>query len=515
MSFLQPFLAFLSSTVSQPQNLSIYENILRAAACLGIVGLIARSYLASGLPLPPSPPTWRLRGHYVPPRTSYLTEARWIDEYGPLITLRSGLQKFVVIGRYKAAVDIMENQGKTLADRPRSISAGELFSGGLSLSFAPFGDMVRRMRRALHTHLQPKAVETYHPMQMSHAKDAVLNILDDPYDFQNHVTTYAATTIMKVAYGTNTPTSATDPDVIEINKLVSMTAAILRPGAYLVDTIPWLKYLPWYGRDLRQGFERCKNLNASHLNRVKEQMQQSNVNIGPSFTKIMLESRHLYGLSEIEIAALSAYIMGQTSAAICTTFMAAARFPEEQAKVQAELDAVIGRHRAPTFTDQKSLPYLQAFISEALRWRPPAPVGMAHQTTKEVIWGNYCIPAGTTVFGNAWAISRDPEVYPEPHAFKPQRWSDDQGRLRDDLRLFIYGFGRRVCPGQHIANRSIFINTLLILWAFRITLDPTQPLDDMGWMDREVGKRSCPIAFEARIPEAELRRMMENYPEVA
>ncbi|KAG0694279.1 hypothetical protein DFH29DRAFT_1006472 [Suillus ampliporus] len=106
MSFLQPFLAFLSSAVLQPQNLSISENILRAAACLGIVGLIARTYLAkseSGLPLPPSPPTWRLRGHYIPPRTSYLTETRWIDEYGPLITLRSGLQKFVVIGRYKVS----------------------------------------------------------------------------------------------------------------------------------------------------------------------------------------------------------------------------------------------------------------------------------------------------------------------------------------------------------------------------------------------------------------------------
>ncbi|KAG0694284.1 cytochrome P450 [Suillus ampliporus] len=528
MSSLQSFIAFLSSAIPQPQNLCISENtqlILRAAACLGIVGLIARSYLAkseSGLPLPPSPPTWRLRGHSLPPRTSYLTEARWIDEYGPVITIRSGFEKIVVIGRYKAAVDIMENQGKSVADRPRRVAAGEIFSGGLSLALAPFGERFRRLRKALHAHLQPKAAEAYQPLQMSHAKNTVLNILDDPYNFQNHVTTFAATTIMKVAYGKNTPTSATDSDVIEVNQLMMMTGAVLRPGAYLADTIPWLKHLPWYGRDLRRGFEINRKISSGNLNRVKEQMKSS-VDIGPSFAKHMLESRHIYGLSEDDIASLSASffgagtstVRGQTTAAICTVFMAAACFPEEQAKVQAELDAVVGRHRAPTFADQKSLPCLQAFISEALRWRLAAAIGMAHRTTKEVIWENYCIPAGTTVFGNPWAISRDPEFYPEPHAFKPQRWIDDQGRLRDDVKFFVYGFGRRVCPGQHVANRSIFINTLLILWAFRLTLDPTKPLDDMGYMNGEIETRPCAIEFEARIPEAELRSIMENDSEVA
>ncbi|KAG2344297.1 hypothetical protein BDR05DRAFT_999433 [Suillus weaverae] len=43
-----------------------------------------------------------------------------------------------------------------------------------------------------------------------------------------------------------------------------------------------------------------------------------------------------------------------------------------------------------------------------------------------------CIPAGTMVFGNHWSISRDPDVYMEPYAFKPQHWIDEQGGLRDD-----------------------------------------------------------------------------------
>jgi hypothetical protein len=77
---------------------------------------------------------------------------------------------------------------------------------------------------------------------------------------------------MKVAYGKSTPTSATDPEVVEIKQRVRMSSVIMRPGAYLVDWIPWLKYIPWYGRDLKRAFVSTKKLNIGKLNRVKEQM---------------------------------------------------------------------------------------------------------------------------------------------------------------------------------------------------------------------------------------------------
>jgi len=98
----------------------------------------------------------------------------------------------------------MENQGRFLADRPRWIAA-QILSGGLSILTVPAGDRLRRMRRlvvrntfpillfngcrALHTHLQPTAAEAYEPLQVSNAKNMVLDILDDPYNFQNHVIT--------------------------------------------------------------------------------------------------------------------------------------------------------------------------------------------------------------------------------------------------------------------------------------------------------------------------------------
>ncbi|KAG1813428.1 cytochrome P450 [Suillus subalutaceus] len=152
---------------------------------------------------------------------------------------------------------------------------------------------------------------------------------------------------------------------------------------------------------------------------------------------------------------------------------------------------------APTFTDKKSLPRLHAFVSEALRWRPLVPMGMPHRTTQVVVFVGTLHPLEArsdstdrkiivfhvTVFGNRWAISRDPDVFPDPNAFKPDRWLDTEGRVRDDLKFFVFGFGQRVCPGQHVANSSVFINTALVLWAFRLTLDRTKPLDDVPFMD--------------------------------
>ncbi|KAJ8580950.1 cytochrome P450 [Rhizopogon salebrosus TDB-379] len=495
-----------------------------AAACLGAGVIIIWAFLTksdSKFPLPPSPPNWRLRGHFLPRRSPVLTVAGWIDEYGPLITIRSGTERIVIIGRHKAAVDIMEKQAGSIVDRPRMVAAGEILSYGESLTFAHVGDRFRRMRRALHAHLQPKAAEEYQPLQMLYAKKMVLNILDDPSNFHNHIMTCAATTIMKVTYGKNTPTAATDSEAIEIRQIMLMFRAAIRSGAYLVDSIPWLKHLPWYGQELRRGGEMFKRLNTNNLNRVRQQIVQSSEDVGPSFARSMLEDGHLYGLTESEMASLAGALFGggadTVSVAMSVVLMAAACFPDEQAKVQAEFDEVVGRHRVPTFADQSSLPHLQAFIFEALRWRPlvagALTSGLAHRTNKDVIWENYCIPAGTTVFGNHWAISRDPEVFPEPNEFKPQRWIDDDGHFRDDLKFFVYGFGRRVCPGQHVANRSVFITSVLILWAFQLSLDPTKPLDDMGFINGI--HQPCSIEFNTRISETDLRRIMDNHFEVA
>ncbi|PBK59424.1 cytochrome P450, partial [Armillaria solidipes] len=71
------------------------------------------------------------------------------------------------------------------------------------------------------------------------------------------------------------------------------------------------------------------------------------------------------------------------------------------------------------------------------------------------------IPKGSTVIPHHWSIFRDPEVFPDPERFDPQRWLTPDGTVRNDIKNYSFGFGE----GMHVANRSLFVNTALLMWA--------------------------------------------------
>jgi cytochrome P450 len=73
----------------------------------------------------------------------------------------------------------------------------------------------------------------------------------------------------------------------------------------------------------------------------------------------------------------SLYLAGSdtTVSAVMSFFLAMIIYPDVQSRAQAELDAVVGRERLPEFYDKKHLPYVNAVMSECLRWLPVAPMG--------------------------------------------------------------------------------------------------------------------------------------------
>lgn len=67
------------------------------------------------------------------------------------------------------------------------------------------------------------------------------------------------------------------------------------------------------------------------------------------------------------------------------------------------------------------------------------------------------------------AILHDPVMYPEPDVFKPERFINPDGSLRDDSVLTSpFGFGKRVCPGRHLADATLFIAIASLLSVFNI-----------------------------------------------
>lgn len=113
-------------------------------------------------------------------------------------------------------------------------------------------------------------------------------------------------------------------------------------------------------------------------------------------------------------------------------------------------------------------------VKELLRWRPVAPVAAPHRCTEDDWYEGKFIPKGAICFPNVWYMNRDPEIFGENAAeFDPARHLDANGDTAlgaSDTKKehSSYGFGRRICPGRHLANNSLFIDIAVLLWATKI-----------------------------------------------
>ncbi|KAG2078552.1 cytochrome P450 [Suillus decipiens] len=498
---------------------SFIKNANYAVGVVAVIVLLVVLYNTSplagrkGILLPPGPPACWSWSNALPAVNIAHTLTDLVQTYGPIVSFRQGSQVTIVIGSIEAATDIMEKEGGSLVDRPRSIAAGEMLSNGMRIVLVRSGDRFRRLRKAVHTNLQPKAVETYRDMQREHAMDFILDMLNDPKNHQSHAHRYAASVILRVAYGKSAPTANTDPEVVAIHRVNERLQTIFRPGAYLVDRVPLLRYLPGYGKQLDEWHHEELGLFRHQLGRVKSEVDQNIA--GSSFTKTLLENTEGHRLSTDEMSYLagSLFVAGShtTAVGITAAIMAAACHPLAQAKVHEELDMVIGSDRAPTFEDSSSLPQLHAFLLEALRWRPIVRIGFPHRATKDIFWRGYCIPEGATVYGCHWTLSRDPIAFPDPETFNPQRWLDSEGRLKDNMssKFIIYGFGRRVCPGLHLANNSLYMTLALLLWSFRIAQRPDAPINTHAFGDTVI-PHAAPFEIDVipRMKVAKLREIM-------
>jgi hypothetical protein len=68
------------------------------------------------------------------------------------------------------------------------------------------------------------------------------------------------------------------------------------------------------------------------------------------------------------------------------------------------------------------------------------------------------------------AILHDPELYPDPEEFKPERFLNEDGTVRDDPMLsLVFGIGKRICPGRHFVDATIFIAISSVLSVFSVT----------------------------------------------
>ncbi|CAE6506514.1 unnamed protein product [Rhizoctonia solani] len=491
--------------ISTAHRLSIISKGHYPALCLTSISGFAVWWLLKkreerALPLPPSPKSDPFIGHlrFLPSVDEHIAYKKWSDELqSDIISLNIMGQVIIVLNSAEVANELLVRRAAIYSDRPQlpMVRDESLTGWGNNTAFLPHGERWRKQRRMTHEVLHKKASEEFWPAVMKQSRLALQRLLDRPENYPEDFKHMAACTILSTAYGYEVTSSKEElVEIVETANKGLCQAAL--PGNFFVNVVPWLRYVPsWFPGAgwKRQAHEWRAEKNTmlyTPFNWTREQMATGTA--APSMLKNLLlnlasQEKEILDLAEeedrIRWTTGTMFSAGSdTSVAVLLVFVLAMTLhPEEQRKAQLELDSVLAENRLPELTDMPDLPYVNRLIKEVLRWRTVAPLAIPHKCTEDDHYQGYHIPKGAMVIGNVWAMSNDPKIYPEPDAFNPDRFQDAGV---PDAPLF--GFGRRNCPGVHLAEAILFstISTVLAVFHIRPICDssgnPVLPSAKMG-----------------------------------
>ncbi|KAG0694518.1 cytochrome P450 [Suillus ampliporus] len=307
-----------------------------------------------------------------------------------------------------------------------------------------YGDEWRLCRRFVHQTFRPESGVKFLPMQMRRAREMIINLIDDPRHYRSHFTTFSLSVVMSVIYDYK-PNARDDPLVRVVYNALGLNPAVsTQERTFLLKGLSLL--CRWWQK-IWNGMERQDEASK------------------PMFETALKKAgaTAIIGSYETIPATLMAFALAMVL------------YPDVQRRAQAEVDSFCGR-----LSDDTLLHPWVIFFPECQRFaftEDDLILGVPHAASSDDIYDGYFIPKGATVTCNTWAISRDEKRYPQASRFMPERFMDVNGALTDDNPAdYVFGFGRRGCPGRHTADASIWSAIVTML----ATVDFSSAKDDQG-----------------------------------
>ncbi|CEL57076.1 O-methylsterigmatocystin oxidoreductase OS=Aspergillus flavus (strain ATCC 200026 / FGSC A1120 / NRRL 3357 / JCM 12722 / SRRC 167) GN=ordA PE=2 SV=1 [Rhizoctonia solani AG-1 IB] len=414
----------------------------------------------------------------MPTEYEELAYKTWGDQLGSsMVSVNLLGQVIVVLNTAEDANELLVKRALHYSNRFQipMMSSPRLSGWGKGSGLLNYGDRWRAQRKVTHEVLQKKALKTIWPVIIKHTR-RLMQCMMNLQDPQSEIARMVGAVVLQSAYGYEA-TKAGDPmvEIARVGMKAFSDASI--PADFIVNVFPWLEYIPsWFPG---AGWKR----KAMAWNKAQEDLinvpfewtrqQMANGTAQPSaISSILTEVANVQSdgdRAEEEdrikwaIGSLYAGAIETTTATILIFILAMVHYPDIQAKIQQEVDTVVGDQRLPEIEDQDNLPYIGRVIKEVSRWRPVAPLGVPHACAKDDIYRGHSIPKGSVIMGNIWAMCSNPETYPNPDKFDPDRFIDP---TTPDPPVF--GFGRRICPGQDFAEASLFLTVATLLSVYDI-----------------------------------------------
>ncbi|OQE26419.1 hypothetical protein PENSTE_c005G02044 [Penicillium steckii] len=476
--------------------------------------------------MPPGPFPLPLIGntHLLPDEKPWIYFEKLAKHYKtPIITFWTGRRPTTWICDAWAANDLLDKRAAIYASRPRMVVFSELGAGQSNLVNMYYGDRWRLHRKLTHMGVGLQQVRKYRDFQNDESKVVAFELLREPKEYVKHFERYATSVVSIIGFGRRVA-SYSDPIITEVIAVMQRAAELNVPGKtfpMLMESFPFLARFPNWMAPWKQGLGKGQGRGRPFFYALAEEAVK-NPNTQDCYMKKIFDEAPKHNLSRMEISSLSGNLFGagsDTSSSTLVTFvLACCAFPETLPKAWAELDRIVGPHRSPTFQDEPNLPYIKAFVKEVLRWRSVAVIGgQPHAPIKDDHYKDWLIPRDTWVQGNVWAIHHHEREFPDPDRFNPERYIEDSPDARPfpgEKGYMTFGWGRRVCSGQGLAEQGTFITIARLLWGFKIekALDKEGNEVPVDIFDYTNGLNMRPNPFECRITSrnAEIHATIER-----